>query len=250
MRERGSGSGFSFFFFVSGSALARPLSSSPPPSPHLLGLHLKPRVRKRLFERDAVNEERVAQAAALHFFDAEHGEVERPRVQGQHRVHHHGREKVALAADELGVERGARALDERVARAGRAARADRDRELPHFGDRQPPRLAHRPGDGLRVHALLDKRLHRAQQLAREEDDGRRAVADLGVLRERHVDERLGRRVHDLQQLHDGRAIVGDGDPAAVVVDELVAPARAERRAHRVGQGDARVDVGDELRDAL
>ena len=57
-------------------------------------------------------------------------------------------------------------------------------------------------------------------------------------------------MHDLQQLHERRAVVRDRDGALVVVDELVHAARAERGAHDVDDRLARVDVRDELRLAL
>ena len=57
-------------------------------------------------------------------------------------------------------------------------------------------------------------------------------------------------MHDLQQLHERGTIVGDGDGALVVVDELIHAARPERGAHDVDDGLTRVDVGDELRLAL
>ena len=104
-------------------------------------------------------------------------------------------------------------------------------------------------DDLRVHALLDVGLALAQELAGEQHDARRAVADLGVLRHRDLHERHGGRVHDLQQLHEGRAVVGDRDGALVVVDELVHAARAERGAHDVDDRLARVDVREPCRHA-
>lgn len=62
-------------------------------------------------------------------------------------------------------------------------------------------------DDLRVHAVLDERLGLAQKLARQHDHRGGAVAHLGVLRARDVDERLRGRVHDIEQLHERRAVV-------------------------------------------
>jgi len=101
-----------------------------------------------------------------------------------------------------------------------------------------------------VHALLDVRLRLAQELAREQHHARRAVAHLCILRHGDLDERDSGRVHDLQQLHDGRTIVGDGNLALVVMNQLVHPARAQRGPHHVDHRLARVDVADELRLAL
>ena len=74
---------------------------------------------------------------------------------------------------------------------------------------------------LRVHALLDVGLALAQELAREQHNARRAIADLRILRHGDLHERDGGGVHDLQQLHERRAVVRDGHRPLVVVDELV-----------------------------
>ena len=52
---------------------------------------------------------------------------------------------------------------------------------------------------------------------------------------------------DVEELHDGGAVVGDGDGALVVVDELVHAAGAECGADHVGDGGAGVDVAHQLR---
>lgn len=54
---------------------------------------------------------------------------------------------------------------------------------------------------------------------------------------------------DVEQAHDGGAVVGDGG-ALVVVDELVHAAGAERGAHGVGDGRAGADVAEHLPAAL
>lgn len=61
------------------------------------------------------------------------------------------------------------------------------------------------------------------------DNTRGAVADLVVLRLGHLDEQLGDLVLDLHLGEDGRAVVGDGDVAVGGDEDLVEPARAERR---------------------
>ena len=66
----------------------------------------------------------------------------------------------------------------------------------------------------------------------------------------HLHESVGGGVHDLQQLHQRRAIVGDGDRAVLIVDQLVHAAGPERGAHDVDDGLACVDVTDQLRFAL
>ena len=49
---------------------------------------------------------------------------------------------------------------------------------------------------------------------------------------------------DVKKLHDGGAVVGDGDGSLVVVNELVHAAWAEGGPDDVGDGGAGVDVAD------
>lgn len=79
-------------------------------------------------------------------------------------------------------------------------------------------------------------------------DGReKNVSYLGVLGLGDVDEDLGGGVEDVEELHDGGAVVGDGDGAVGVVDELVHAAGAQGGADHVGDGGAGVDVAHQLR---
>lgn len=55
---------------------------------------------------------------------------------------------------------------------------------------------------------------------------------------------------DVEEAHDGGAVVGDGGAALVVVDELVHAAWPQRGAHRVRHHRARVDVAHHLRAPL
>lgn len=84
-------------------------------------------------------------------------------------------------------------------------------------------------DDLRVHAVLDKGLGLLQQLGGEQRHRRRAVADLGVLRARNVDQRLRRGVHHVQQLQDLGAVVGDRRLRGEDGEGMRRKARAEER---------------------
>jgi len=57
-------------------------------------------------------------------------------------------------------------------------------------------------------------------------------------------------VHDVEEAHDGGAVVGDGDAALVVVDELVHAPGPQRGPHGVRHRRARVDVAHHLRAPL
>ena len=147
---------------------------------------LKARVREALLEGDALNKHGILQRAALHLLHADHLEVGRLRVEREHRVHHHLREKLLVPRDELRVERGGRALLEHVAALLGRLGVEVDGELVEAVDGELTRLPEGLNDHLRVHALLDVRLCLAQELARQQHDTRRAVAHLGVLRHRNL----------------------------------------------------------------
>ena len=72
---------------------------------------------------------------------------------------------------------------------------------------------------------------------------------LGVLILGDVDEDLGGGVDDVEEAHDGGAVVGDGG-ALAVVDELVHPAGAQRGVQHVRHRHARADVAQHLPAAL
>ena len=57
-------------------------------------------------------------------------------------------------------------------------------------------------------------------------------------------------MHDVEEAHDGGAVVGDGDAALVVVDELVHAPGPQRGTHGVRHRRARVDVAHHLRAPL
>ena len=56
-------------------------------------------------------------------------------------------------------------------------------------------------------------------------------------------------MHDVEELHDGGAVVGDGRVASVE-HQLVHASGSESRAHGVSDGLTCVDVADDLRLAL
>ena len=72
---------------------------------------------------------------------------------------------------------------------------------------------------------------------------------LSYLAHTDVHERLGGRVGNLQQLHDGSTVVADGH-LPPVEDELVHTAGSQGRPDGVGHRLAGIDVADELGLAL
>lgn len=102
---------------------------------------------------------------------------------------------------------------------------------------------------MRMHSILYVRFSFLHEFCSKKHHRSCAITNLGVLRFGDVDEDLGGGVHDVEEAHDGGAVVGDGG-ALVVVDELVHPAGAQRGPHRVRHRRARADVADHLRAAL
>ena len=71
-------------------------------------------------------------------------------------------------------------------------------------------------DDLTAHALLDLLLDLLQNLARQHHHRRRPVSHLGILRSRNVCENACGGMDDVEELHDGRAVVCNGCPAIFV----------------------------------
>lgn len=79
-------------------------------------------------------------------------------------------------------------------------------------------------DDVGADTFFDERLALSQQLGAENDYTRCAVSDFCVLRSRDVDEGLGGRMNDLEELHDRRAVVGDrGIAIGLDAEETSAP---------------------------
>lgn len=111
-----------------------------------------------------------------------------------------------------------------------------------------PQATH-PDDDLGVDTLLDVWLCGAEQGTSKEHNGRGAVAHLCVLRPGNVNQQLGSWVDNVQQSHDGGAIIGDCD-CSLCVDELVHAPWPKRRADSLYNSLAGVDVANQLPLAL
>ena len=96
----------------------------------------------------------------------------------------------------------------------------------------------------RVHAAHEEGLRHDKQLAREDDDARRAVAHLLVLAARQLEHVLGSRVRHVDLAQDGVAVVRDDDAAHRVEEHLQHALGAERRAHDIGHSLGGRDVGE------
>ena len=139
---------------------------------------------------------------------------------------------------DLRIERGGGALEQRlsVGELHRHANLLQDL-LGRLGG-----LGERLADDGRMDALGEELGGGLEKSASHHNNGGRAIAGLDVLRLGQLDEHLGRRMHDLHLLEDGRAVVGDGHAAIGRLDHLVHALWSETCAHGVGHRLRRNDV--------
>eukprot|EP00047_Mylnosiga_fluctuans_P001742 m.221713 g.221713 ORF g.221713 m.221713 type:complete len:557 (-) comp10637_c0_seq1:26-1696(-) len=215
----------------------------------LLGLHLKAGVRERLLECNTGHKRGVLERAALDLLHADHAEGQ-VFAKGHHGIHDKPGEEVLLVRDELGVERGGGALLQQLAKLLRVVLIQRDRNLANLLDGQGDGQAEAADDDLWVDTLLDEGLALAEELARKQHNACRAITDLGVLRLGNVHECAAGRVHNIQELHDGSAVVGNGGLTTVIDHKLVHATRTQCSADCINDGLARVDIADKLALAL
>ena len=57
-----------------------------------------------------------------------------------------------------------------------------------------------------------------------------------------IDEDLSGGMDNVEELHDGSAVVGDGDGSLIVVDELVHPSWTERGSNHIADRRDGIDV--------
>lgn len=100
------------------------------------------------------------------------------------------------------------------------------------------------------HNTLKKQEYKDCNLKSTKIKSRNRKRNLGVLGLGNVDEDLGGGVDDVKEFHDGGAVVGNGDSALVVVDQLVHTPGPQRGPHHIGHRRASVDVAHQLRFSL
>mmetsp|Transcript_9374 Transcript_9374/g.23003 ORF Transcript_9374/g.23003 Transcript_9374/m.23003 type:complete len:450 (+) Transcript_9374:701-2050(+) len=212
----------------------------------LLGHLLESGVRKGLLEGDPLHQKGLADVSPGNLLDRDPF-LELFDVPGLVELrdggHDHRREEIPVGRDELAVERGAGALQQHLLPIGG------DGERRDLVDSEPTRFAERLDHSRRRDALFDEGLELRQDLGRQKHHRGGPVSHRGVLAHRDVDEGLGRRVGDLEELHDRGSVVADGGPPAGG-DELVHPPGTQRGSHGIGDGLAGVDVAHELRQSL
>lgn len=157
------------------------------------------------------------------------------------------REEIRIPMDQLAAHRRPRQLPQRIPLV---ALTRVDRNLADLIHRHHTRPSQALDDDLTADALLDLLLDLLQNLARQHHHRRRAVAHLGVLRARDVHQDARRRVHDVEQLHHRRAVVGDGLLAILVHQQQVPAVGPECALDGRLHGDACVDVRCDLPFAL
>ena len=192
-----------------------------------LWLLLKAGVGEGLLESHTVHEKRVFHGSARHFLDANHVLVQLV-VQGQHCVHHHLREERGVLADQFRRHGGGGTPLQKLAELFFVFSADMHFDLVDLGHRQLARLAQALDDQVRRDAVLDEGLALLQKLARQNRHRCGSVAHFGILRPRNVHKHLGGRVHNVQELENRGAVVGNGGFAAGRLDQDVRSKWAER----------------------
>src|SRR5712692_9220814 len=194
-----------------------------------------PGVHAFLVDDDAVDECRVRDGTALLLHDLNVVIVDEVRTVGsllgdrRHRLHGDVRQELLVAARGLGRHRGHRDLLQGVDFLDRDLRRDLLENLVGL-----LRGLAIPGcDRGRMDVLVDEVLRLLEQLPRQDDGGRGAVAGFLVLGLRDLDEHLRRGVFDINLLEDRDAIVGDDDVPEAVHEHLIHSAGAQGRAHRI-----------------
>lgn len=70
---------------------------------------------------------------------------------------------------------------------------------------------------------------------------------LGILRLGYIHKDLSSRMNNIEELHNGSAIIGNGDTALIIVNELVHTSRSQSGTHHIGDCCAGIDVAQQLR---
>src|SRR3989454_36329 len=200
-------------------------------------LHLAghPGMHAFLVDDDAVDQLRVRDRTALLLHDLNIVIVDEVRRVGallrdrRHRLHGDVGQELLVAAGGLGRHRGHSNLLQGVEVLDRNLRRDLLENLAGLlrGLAVPGR------NHGRMDVLVDQVLRLLEQLSRQDDGRRGAVAGFLVLGLRDLDEHLGRGVFDVNLLEDRDAIVRDDDVSEAVHEHLIHSAGAQGRAHRI-----------------
>ena len=142
-------------------------------------------------------------------------------------------EEVGIAVDQLAAHRGCGEFAQSLALVVLLGVDGNLLDLVDGHGARPPQAL---DDGLAADSLLDVLLDLLQNLSGQHNDRRGSVSDLSVLRAGNVGEDAGGGVDNVEQLHDGGAVVGDGLSAILVDQQQVTAVGAERaldgRLHR------------------
>ena len=208
------------------------------------GLLLETGVRESLLEADTVDEERVSDGATGDLLDTNVRLVE-VLIEIEDGGHDELREELLILRDDLGVEGGLGALEQKVALLLLGLVGNLDRDLLDALVALLTGLTVALNDDLRVHTLFDEGLGLLEELTGDKHDGGGSITNLVVLRLGNIDESLGGGMHNVEKRDEGGTIVGDGN-AATVVDQLIHTTGAEGRLDDVDDGLAGIDVRDDV----
>jgi hypothetical protein len=87
-------------------------------------------------------------------------------------------------------------------------------------------------DDVGADTLLDVAANLLQKLCRKKHNTSRAISNLGVLGAGDVDQTFSRRMDDVKELQDGRAVVRDLRLSSLIDNEFVHAARAQSARER------------------
>mmetsp|Transcript_23519 Transcript_23519/g.52863 ORF Transcript_23519/g.52863 Transcript_23519/m.52863 type:complete len:212 (+) Transcript_23519:411-1046(+) len=207
-----------------------------------LWLLLESCIGEGLFESNPLHKKRVLQGSSRHLLDTDHVQWQ-IFIQRQNSVDNNRGKEVLLMADQLRVQAGSCASDEKVPFLPFVLTRDINGPLLQLLDCQSRRFPVALDDDLRMNTLLDVLLGLLQELTGQHYDTCCSISSLIVLRLRNVNHRLRSRMHNIQSLHDRCAIVGD-DNLAISVDELVHAARSQGCSDDISNSSDSIDVGD------
>eukprot|EP01137_Pigoraptor_chileana_P023696 Opistho-2@90426 len=196
----------------------------------LLARHTAGHVRNPLRKHKSIDKLAVLDGATELLYNANITEIHVDRRLGinhvQHSIHCDGGKQIRVLRDDLRVERGGCALEERFPVAELHGMRHARENFHSLVNRKLKRLR----DGRGVDAPVEKLLRSIQKSAANNDNRRGAVAGLDILGLGQLNEHLCRRVQHLHLLENGCTVVCDGDLAVGCLDHLVHAARAEAGA--------------------
>ena len=197
-------------------------------------------IRESLLEANSLDVERVGNGSTGDFLDSDITLI-KVLVEIQNGVDNHLGEEGLVFRDDLGVQTGLCAFDQKVSLLSFTFVGNLDGDFFDSLHTLGSSLSVTFDDDLRSHALVDESLGLFQELSGCEDNGGGSVSNLVVLRSCDINEGLGSWMDDVKKADESGAIVGDGD-TSTVVDKLIHTSWPESGLDHLNDGLASIDV--------